>query len=137
MAGQPDPCVFVIFGATGDLMRRKLVPALYRLSIDGLLPKECRILAVARSADMDDPRYRDWVRDALVEAGFAKTDGEAITQWCAACVDYQRIGDGHTADYQALAARLEAIDREKKLAGNRVHYLALPPAAFPATIAAL
>src|SRR4249919_3456251 len=104
MAGKAESCIFVIFGATGDLMRRKLLPALYRLSADGWLPSGptgCRVLGVARTAEMDDARYRDWVRDALLEGGF--TDRDAIAAWCQATVDYQRIGDGTTSEFQALA----------------------------------
>src|SRR5258706_12386522 len=133
--GNAEPCIFVIFGATGDLMRRKLLPALYRLAADGWMPNTCRILGVARAADMDDSRYRDWVRAALADDGF--DDNEAIAKWCTEAVDYQPIGDGTTSDFQALAARLDAIERARQLPGNRVHYLALPPGAFPGTIAAL
>ncbi len=76
--GNAEPCIFVIFGATGDLMRRKLLPALYRLAADGWMPNTCRILGVARAADMDDSRYRDWVRAALADDGF--DDNEAIAK---------------------------------------------------------
>jgi len=140
MTEQPlYPCIFVIFGATGDLMRRKLLPALYRLARDGDLPASCRVLGVARNAEFDDARFRDWSRDALIEAKLADEGGDraAIAQWCAEHIDYQPIGDGAASDYQALAARLDALDEAHKLPGNRVHYLALPPAVFPATIAAL
>jgi len=133
-----EACVFVIFGATGDLMRRKLLPALYRLARDGKLPPDCRILGVARNPEFDDARFRDWSRDALVEAKLeAEGDGAAIAQWCVAHIDYQPIGDGAAGDYEALSRRLDTLDATHKLPGNRVHYLALPPAVFPPTIAAL
>jgi glucose-6-phosphate 1-dehydrogenase len=135
MAGNAEPCIFVVFGATGDLMRRKLIPALYRLALEKLLPTDCRILGVARATDIDAAAYRDWASKALGEAGFE--DPAAIAGWCATHIEYQTIGNGATSDYQALAARLDAIERDSRLPGNRVHYLALPPAAFPPTISAL
>src|SRR5439155_15470874 len=60
MSGHPEPCIFIVFGATGDLMRRKLIPALYRLALEELLPPACRILGVARGTDIDDAKYRAW-----------------------------------------------------------------------------
>ena len=135
MSGSPEPCIFIVFGATGDLMRRKLIPALYRLALDKLLPDSCRILGVARATDIDEAKYRAWTKEALAEAGFEGP--EAIARWTDARVDYQTIGDGTSSDYQGLGARLEALGRAHALPGNRVHYLALPPAAFPSTIGAL
>jgi len=135
MAGKPEPCIFVVFGATGDLMRRKLIPALYRLMQQKLMPEACRILGSARGRDYDDAKYCEWVKSALAEAGFKEPD--AIAKWCDAHVGYQSIGDGSTSDYQALASRLDALERDHQLAGNRVFYLALPPGAFPGTIASL
>src|SRR6185436_7288437 len=103
MSESTQPCIFIVFGATGDLMRRKLIPALYRLALEKLMPAACQILGVARATDIDDAKYRGWARDALVEGGFE--DPAAIGAWCEAHVQYQTIGDGTTADYQALAHR--------------------------------
>ena len=130
-----DPCLFVIFGATGDLMRRKLLPALHQLIGDGLLPDRCHILGVGRDEKLTDERFRRQARAALAEAG-PKTPQKA-RRWCDACVDYQGIGTGGAADYERLAARIAEIERRRGLRGNRVLYLALPPAAFPGTIEAL
>ena len=130
-----DPCLFVIFGATGDLMRRKLLPALHQLIGDGLLPERCHILGVGRDEKLTDERFRRQARAALAEAG-PKTPQKA-RRWCDACVDYQGIGTGGAADYERLAARIAEIERRRGLRGNRVLYLALPPAAFPGTIEAL
>src|SRR6185503_18462100 len=95
-----DPCLFVVFGATGDLMRRKLLPALHRLDQAKVLPDAWRILGVSRSADMDDARYRDWVRDALAEAKLAA--GDEAASWARAHTDYQPIGAGESGDFTAL-----------------------------------
>ncbi|HEY7239723.1 MAG TPA: glucose-6-phosphate dehydrogenase [Burkholderiales bacterium] len=127
-----DPCLFVIFGATGDLMRRKLLPALRQLIADGLLPDRCHILGVGRDEKLTDERFRKQARAALKQAGTQKAQ-----RWCDACVDYLGTGAGDAADYERLAARITEIERRRGLRGDRVLYLALPPAAFPGTIEAL
>ena len=128
-----DPCLFVIFGATGDLMSRKLLPALRQLIGDGLLPDRCHILGVGRDEKLTDERFRKQARAALAQAGTA----QKAQRWCDACVDYQGIGAGGAADYERLAVRIAEIERRRALRGDRVLYLALPPAAFPGTIEAL
>lgn len=136
MEKPPDEsCLFVMFGATGDLMRRKLLPALFQLAEDGLLPARYQILGVARESGMDDARFRRWVRQALADAGLAH--GKAPRRWCEDCLHFDTVGDGSAADYQALAARIALIEATHALSGNRLLYMALPPQAFPGTIAAL
>src|ERR1041384_693577 len=129
-----DPCLFVIFGATGDLMRRKLLPALHQLIGDGLLHERCHILGVGRDEKLTDERFRRQARAALTQAGASAA--QKAHRWCDACVDYQGIGEGGAADYARLAVRIAEIERRRGLRGNRVLYLALPPAAFPGTIEA-
>lgn len=130
-----DNCLFVMFGATGDLMQRKLLPALFQLSEDGLLPPRYQILGVARDPAMDDARFRLWVRQALADAHLPRRRGPQ--HWCEECIAYQSIADGSAANYRDLAARIAAIEAKHELPGNRVLYLALPPQAFPDTIAGL
>ncbi len=136
MAGIPvEPHLFVVMGGTGDLMRRKLLPALHRLSAQGILEGRCRILGVARNTQLDDQSFRSLAREALTEAGLL-TD-EQSPHWCEECLYYQPIGKGRPEDYEALAARIVALEREHHLPGNRTLYLALPPVAFPPTIEGL
>lgn len=116
-------------------MRRKLLPALYQLAVRKLLPKQCRILGVARDQALTDLVFREWGRQALVEAGFASK--QKIRHWCNASLHYQPIGETSVPAYQTLASRIDAIELEHELPGNRVLYLALPPGAFPGTIEAL
>jgi len=127
-----DPSLVVVLGATGDLMRRKLLPALYRLSTRGALHERTRILGAARTKEHGDHSYRTWARQALVEAGVSSED--AAGRWCDERLYYQAITGGKVADYRVLGSRIEAIEREAGLPGNRVLYLALPPEAFSATI---
>ena len=127
------PCVFVIFGGTGDLMKRKLLPSLFRLAQGGLLSPGCQILGVARDRTLTDKAFRAWARAALVESGLSAKD----RRWCDTCLHYQPVDPSSAEDFRALGARMEAIEGQHKAAANRVLYLALPPVAFEGIIEAL
>lgn len=128
----PDPSVVVVLGATGDLMRRKLLPALCRLAIQGCLHERTRILGAARGRDLSDHSFREWARQALADAD--TSSGAQVPPWFIESLHYQSMSGGRVADYRVLRSRVEALERERELPGNRVIYLALPPQAFPATI---
>lgn len=130
-----EGCLFVIFGATGDLMRRKLLPALFHLSDSGRLPRKFHILGVARSGDMNERRFSKWAHASLGEAGFR--DARIRAHWCDRCVHYQQLPQESAGAFAALAARIAALERELGLPGNRVFYLALPPQAFGPTVEGL
>ena len=129
---QVDRHLFVVFGGTGDLARRKLIPSLFRLITESGIADRCIILGVA-PGDLDDEEYRAWARDALVDTGLDEEDLEA---WCDDNVFYQRIG-GDAESYDRLRRRIEEIESDLALPGNRVFYLALPPSVFPAAITGL
>lgn len=129
-----EPATIVILGATGDLTQRKLLPALQRLVAKEAVHERSQILGAARREDMDDRRFRAWAREALSEHGGG--DGGAA-RWCDDCLFYQSIGRGEPEAFRALARRIETLERERSLPGNRVFYLALPPEAFPGTISGL
>ncbi|MDR5683227.1 MAG: glucose-6-phosphate dehydrogenase [Armatimonadota bacterium] len=122
------PHVFVIFGATGDLTARKLLPALYDLADKGFLPRRHAILGVSRSREMDDARFRAWARGIL---------GDRARSWCDTCLHFRSIGAGAPDDYRRLGAEIDTLERAGDLPGNRVYYLALPPAAVPSTVVGL
>ncbi len=128
-----EPCLFVIIGATGDLARRKLFPALFQLMEDGLLSSRCRILGVARDERMTGERFRALARLALKGLSSATR----IRRWCASVLHYQTIAETTADGYRQLAGRIAQLDRLHGLGGNRVLYLALPPAAVESTIEAL
>ncbi|MFQ5975236.1 MAG: glucose-6-phosphate dehydrogenase [Candidatus Hydrothermarchaeales archaeon] len=127
--------VFVIFGATGDLTSRKLLPSLFQLSDHGILKGKSMILGVARNPDFDDASFRAWAGEALEKAGFSKEDRAA--SWCDKCLHYQSIGAAGLEDYKNLASRIEELEKATGMQGNRAFYLALPPQAFPSTIKGL
>jgi glucose-6-phosphate 1-dehydrogenase len=132
LLAEVDRNVFVIFGGTGDLARRKLIPALYDLIRSHGIGTRCVLLGVA-SRDLDDDDYRTWVKDALRDMGIDDAD---LRAWCDENVFYQRLGRGF-GTFESLGARLELIEAEREFPGNRIFYLALPPAVFPRTITGL
>jgi len=122
---------FVIFGGTGDLARRKLLPALCRLVERGAFGQS-RILGLSRGG-MGDAAFRKAAVEALVEAGRPK---EAATKFAERLYDHA-IGQGTAEDFRSLAERLQVIARNNDLPENRAFYLALPPDAVPATVQGL
>ncbi|MDW7760604.1 MAG: glucose-6-phosphate dehydrogenase [Acidobacteriota bacterium] len=124
-----DPHVFVIFGATGDLAQKKLIPALYELIRQAHLEKTCRILGVG-SKDIGDDGFRKKTTEALTQAGFSKAEAGA---WCSACIHYQPV-DLSSAGNAVLSSRIADLEKTYRLPGNRTFYLALPPPLFPDAI---
>jgi len=129
-----EPSVFVIHGATGDLTRRKLVPALCRLR--GLADPATRtvVLGVGRRPELDDASFRAWMKEAVVESG---TGEDGLADWIDAHVHYHCLPEASAQACGDLATRLRALETEHGLPGNRVFYLGLPPSQFIPTIEAL
>jgi glucose-6-phosphate 1-dehydrogenase len=121
------PCTLVIFGATGDLTKRKLVPSLMGLAKDGLLPPAFAVVGFARRAWTDDG-----FRQELAEGvrSFGRPDTPAHFDALADAFTFHQSDFGETAGYQALAKKLEQIDRARGTAGNRIFYLATPPSSY-------
>jgi glucose-6-phosphate 1-dehydrogenase len=125
---QIDAHVFVVLGATSDLMRKKLLPALYHLQTGGFVKARLLLLGASRRTDLNDASFRELAREALVEAGLVEA-GET-PQWCNDCLYYQPLDPGRREDFQALAARLQTLEAEHQIPANRVFYMALPPVSF-------
>ncbi|CAN5610135.1 glucose-6-phosphate dehydrogenase [soil metagenome] len=124
-----EPCVIVIFGATGDLTRRKLLPALYRLAQQHLIPAEFAVLGVARQ-QMSDHEYRAKMREALTEFGDEDTVDEAAWTSFAGGIFYIAGEFTDTEPYTSVRSRLKEIDEQRKTQGNRIFYLATAPEFF-------
>ncbi|MGZ4416514.1 MAG: glucose-6-phosphate dehydrogenase, partial [Gaiellaceae bacterium] len=122
---RPDPCLLAIFGASGDLTRRKLLPALYALAFRRLLPERFAILGVAR-ADLRSDEWRSQMRDAVREHARDPFDrglwDELARGMQFVCADFGELDD--RGDVEEALVRLE---RERWTQGNRLHYLAVPP----------
>jgi glucose-6-phosphate 1-dehydrogenase len=123
------PCAIVIFGATGDLTRRKLLPALFRLAQQRLIPGEFAILGTARQP-LSDEEFRALMKAALTEFGADDSLDESEWQSFAKRIFYI-AGDLSDAQlYQELRIKLEEIDKEFDTQGNRIFYLATAPDYF-------
>ena len=129
-ASTVEPSVFVIFGGTGDLAHRKILPALYQLHAQHFTERGCVIIGVARDTEMNDESFRMMAREAV-------GDSPEVERWALSYLHYQSIGSGEAKDYAALCARIEGLERENGFPANRAFYIALPPAAFPVTIRGL
>ena len=123
-----DPCTIVIFGATGDLTRRKLVPALYNLRREGLLHANTTILGFARR-DWSDEYFRTLLFDEGSKHSRASLEGGDWPDFISR-VSYIRSTFEDAEGYTALAERLDAIDAEQGTSGNRLFYLATPPESY-------
>ncbi len=130
----PEPHLFVIFGATGDLSQRKILPVLYRLYASGKWPAGSRLLGVARRA-LDDPGFQQLAIAALAEANVG--DDAHRRAFATGALHYQSVPDEGATSFRALRARIEEIERAHGLPGNRILYLALPEPAFGPTVEAL
>ncbi|GAB4136866.1 MAG: glucose-6-phosphate dehydrogenase [Planctomycetota bacterium] len=126
-ARRADPCALVILGATGDLTRRKLVPALMGLAKDGLLPAGFAVIGFARRP-WDDAEFRRVLADGVARFGRADT-AEWFTR-LSGCFRYMTSDFADPCGYEALGRRLDQADREAGTAGNRIFYLATPPSAY-------
>jgi glucose-6-phosphate 1-dehydrogenase len=128
-----DPCTLVIFGASGDLARRKLVPALYGLAAQNCLARRFAIIGFARTP-MTDEAFQQSAVDSVKKFADANTLREDECKEFATALAYVS-GDYHNPEaFEKLRNRLEELDREHKLNGNRLFYLATPPDIYPVII---
>src|SRR5437588_11163342 len=133
----PQPCVLVIFGAAGDLSWRKLLPAVYNLNADGVLPSNFAVVDFGLGAEGDPD---EWMR-ARARDGIERFSRQPLDEghWA----DYARSlfmvqGSFNEARaYVELKAKLEAIDQQFGIPGNRVFYLSIPPGLVPVCVSHL
>jgi glucose-6-phosphate 1-dehydrogenase len=126
-----DPVTLVIFGGAGDLAHRKLLPALYNLHLDGLLPRTA-IVGVGRKA-LDDESYRSFAQDGIAEHSRRPLDAKAWAEFAAALF-FVNADVAAPDTFPGLGARLDRIEHERGVPGNRIYYLAVPPTMFAPTV---
>ena len=125
----PEPCVLVIFGASGDLTRRKIFPALYALASRRLLPERFAVVGAARS-DWTDYEFRDRMEHAVRE--FGRDDfKQDVWDKLAEGTRYLSLDFADEGAEETLADLLNELDEERGTRGNRVYYFAVPPQAMP------
>jgi glucose-6-phosphate 1-dehydrogenase len=129
------PTTLVIFGGTGDLSHRKLLPAVYNLAHEGALPERFNLISVARS-DIPHDDYRQMARESIAKYSRRKPDEQVLDK----LLERVRYVPGMFDDdavYAQLASELREFDEEAGIPFNRVFYLATAPAFFPVVIGKL
>jgi len=129
---QVEPHLFIILGATGDLTRRKLLPALFHLRTYGELEKQNTLIVGAALPEMTEQAFRLWAYEGLRRSG-AKNAPD-LRKWCDDHLHYQTLHQGSPDDYDALASFIRRLEVARNLPENRVFYLALPPTTVPQTV---
>ncbi|HEX6488495.1 MAG TPA: glucose-6-phosphate dehydrogenase [Candidatus Dormibacteraeota bacterium] len=124
-----EPCVMVIFGATGDLSSRKLLPSIYNLARQGLLPPGFTVVGAAKD-DLRPDDFRKHAEESIREHSRTQPVDESVLSTFCRELDYQPVDFGDEAAFGALKHKLEGIDTERQTAGNRIFYCATPPPTY-------
>jgi glucose-6-phosphate 1-dehydrogenase len=125
---KPDSCSFVIFGVTGDLAHRLVIPALYNLAATDLLPDKFCIVGIARKA-MSNDALRDSLMKGLREFATRPVD-DAIAKRLLECVTCIAANPKDPASFDRMREQLEKLEANRATGGHRLFYLATPPDAF-------
>ena len=132
---RPAPCSFVLFGATGDLSQRKLIPALFNLWVDQMLPDDFSIVAVIRvPTDRDELLER--FREGIAAHSRRQPDDESL-ETLLSKVEIVIADASNDEGLRPLKERLDGLDQEKGTGGNRLFYLAVPPSAYGSIVRGL
>lgn len=131
-APRPDDHIIVLFGATGDLARRKLLPGLFHLFVAGLLPDRYRIVGSARRT-LTDEQFREHARQSVAEFGTSKPTGDAWSVFDRA-LSFGSAKPGHTAP---LTAAIQRASEQLGGSPRRLFHLAIPPTSFEPTVTML
>jgi glucose-6-phosphate 1-dehydrogenase len=129
LARTAEPCVVVIFGASGDLAKRKLIPALFRLAQARLIPAEFAILGAARTP-METEEFRARMREAVAEFSADKEVDAQVWGSFAQKLYYDTLDIGAPDDYKKLAELIERLDADHGTQGNRLFYLSTAPTLY-------
>ncbi|MGH2533935.1 MAG: glucose-6-phosphate dehydrogenase [Thermomicrobiales bacterium] len=128
----PAPCVMVIFGVTGDLTTRKLMPALYDLAVAHPLPDGFSIVGVSRR-DWTDDQFRDEMRNAIAESTRTPITDESWNYFSRGLF-FVRGDFEDQSSYDTIRSRVDVVELERRTGGNRLFYLATPPSFYGAII---
>jgi len=125
---KPDPCSFVIFGVTGDLTHRLVIPSLYNLAAADLLPDRFCVVGVARKG-MSNRDLRDSLMKGLRQFATRAVD-DATADRLLQCVTSVEADPSDPASFDAMRAQIKELEAARQTGGNRLFYLATPPNAF-------
>ncbi|MDP3582629.1 MAG: glucose-6-phosphate dehydrogenase, partial [Ignavibacteria bacterium] len=124
---KPADHIFVIFGASGDLTKRKLIPAIYSLFVQNLLPDSFALLGVSRT-HLDDDAFRHNMKTALSE--FREIEDHTKEDEFLKKVYYQSVNTEDVNDYRTLKKRLQELRVKHEISGNAIYYLSTPPSLY-------
>jgi glucose-6-phosphate 1-dehydrogenase len=125
-----DPALMVIFGGTGDLARRKLLPAIYNLALQRVLPAGFTVVGVAKD-DMPDADYRKLVGESIRDHSRTQPVNEAVLKALLDGMRYRQLSFEDATGFKKLDRFLDEVGIERHTAANRVYYCATPPPTFP------
>ncbi len=123
------PCSVVIFGASGDLTKRKLVPAIFKLVQERVIPAEFAVIGIARQQSGDE-EFRTQMREAVTEYGEQEKISDEVWESFARGLFYRQGDFRDSASYESLRAILKQVDEERGTRGNHLFYLATAPSYF-------
>jgi glucose-6-phosphate 1-dehydrogenase len=123
---QPESHILVIFGASGDLTKRKLIPALYELHTQNLLPDKFAVLGVSRTT-LTDSVFRENMKEFLPDQAHVQKDLDAFLEH----LYYQSLSTADASEYPVLKTRLESLTKELSIPENYIFYLSTPPNLYP------
>ncbi|MGZ3551227.1 MAG: glucose-6-phosphate dehydrogenase, partial [Vulcanimicrobiaceae bacterium] len=128
-----DPCTIVFFGASGDLFKRMLMPAIYNLRAEDILPTNFGLIGFSRS-EYSDEAFRAYCREAVEEFSRSGKINDSLWNDLAERISYISADFDSTKDFETLKKRLEEYDEKFATGGNVLFYLATPPSVFPKII---
>ncbi|MEE8468814.1 MAG: glucose-6-phosphate dehydrogenase, partial [Planctomycetota bacterium] len=129
----PDPCALVLFGVTGDLARRKIIPALYHLALNCALPRDFALVGFSRSAS-DDETLRKRLRAGLDAHSRTKPVDEDVWRRFAERIHAVSGSVDDTDAFQRLAQKLNSVATRDGTQGNLLFYFSTPPSVYPAIL---
>ena len=121
--------VMVIFGASGDLTRKKLMPALYNLALEGLLPANFAVIGMARRP-LTNQQFRTQMREAVDRYSRTGKANDEVWKSFAQGITYVSGNFDNPASFQLLKKEIERVEKEHETGGNRLFYCATPPDHF-------
>jgi glucose-6-phosphate 1-dehydrogenase len=125
---KPEACSFVIFGVTGDLTHRLVIPALYNLEVAGLLPEKFCVVGVTRK-EVSDGDLRDSLMKGLRQFATRPVD-DKIAERLLECVTSIDADPTEPESFDRMSRKLDALEKRRETGGNRLFYMATPPNAF-------
>jgi glucose-6-phosphate 1-dehydrogenase len=124
-----EPSIMVIFGATGDLSSKKLLPALYNLAKQRLLPAGFAVMGAAID-ELSDDAFRKRATDVITENSRTQPIDQAVLSSFLQAVFYEKVDFSKAENFRALQRRLDELDKTRHTGGDRIYYCATPPTTY-------